>query len=169
MIYRHVYLAFVVALVLALAAVGCGSSSESSNSSPSTTESPSRTNLITPAKAKFIREADVICATMDKEQTAAVKAFLETHPEEKMSKSVEDAFTRTVGLRPVLAEAEELAALTPPSGDEDEVSAIIEGIKNAVAEAEKDPSSISKKAYGPFAAVDKMSRDYGFKVCSTAL
>ena len=167
MVYRHTYPATLfILLALLMAGVGCGNSSGSSNS-------PSNTNddvgTLSPTKTKFIREADEICRAMDKEQDAAIEAFLSTHPEGQMSKAMEVAFTKIVGLQPVLAQADELADLSPPSGDEKKVGEIIQGIEDAVAEAEKDPSSILKKAGGPFAEVDSMSEDYGFKVCSSAL
>lgn len=152
-------------LALAVVGAGCGNSSGSSNSSGASgaADAPAAT------KAKFIREADEICRAMDKEQDAAIEAFLSTHPEGQMSKAMEDAFTKVVGLQPVLTQADELADLSPPSGDKKQVEEIIQGIEDAVAEAEKDPSSILKEAGGPFAEVDSLSEAYGFKVCSSAL
>lgn len=165
MIHKNSYLALAIALALTWAAVGCGSSAGPSSSS---TQSDATTTP-SPAKAKFIREADAICAAMDKEQNAALQAFESTHPKLKSNEALEDTLIRTVGLPPVLAEAEELADLSPPGGDEKKIGEIIKGIENAVAAAEKNPDGILAKDYGPFAGVDGMAEDYGFKACSKVL
>ena len=63
-------------------------------------------------------------------------------------------------------QAEEIDALGAPSGDEEEVEAIVEALEAGAEEAEEDPGTIVEgKTSGPFAEANKLAGEYGFKVC----
>jgi hypothetical protein len=72
-----------------------------------------------------------------------------------------------LGLPQIQVEAEELDELGAPEGDEEQIDAIVAGIEDGLKKAEEDPISTNKSgAANPFAAVDKLTTDYGFKVCN---
>jgi hypothetical protein len=144
------------AMVLALVAVGC-----SSDTSATTDHAPTR--------AAFIKRADAVCERTDGEQKKGQIAFSEEHPKNS-TKPLEEEAVLTVGLPPVLEEAEELGELTPPQGDEARVEAIVKGLEEAVKKAEAKPSVLLREgSSGPFAEVFKLAREYGFKACATPL
>lgn len=134
--------------------VGCGSSGDS----------PPLT------KAEFIKQGDAICEKTDKKQTASLKSYSKQHPpKSNTSKAAQEKLITTVGLPPIQTEAEELAALSAPSGDEEEIDAIVEGIEKAVEKGEDDPSSLLTASGGPFEPVNKLAGNYGFKACNNVL
>lgn len=160
----------IVPVVLACIAVGCGGgSSDPARSSASATSSDvAATSALT--KAKFIKLGDAICAATDKKQNAAFKAYSAKHPGEKPGKASQEKVIVSVGLPPIHVEAEELAGLSAPGGDQAKISAIVQGIEAATAKAEKDPSSVLLRGVGnPFFEVDGLAREYGFKACASAL
>jgi hypothetical protein len=148
-------LGLITALVFASFAIGCGNSGDSS------------TAALT--KAEFIKRGDAICEKTDEAQKAGLKAYTEKHPKSQTTPTgVKDAVV-AAGLPPIQSEAEELAELGAPNGDEAEVEAIIKGIEDALARAEKDPGSLLKTEGNPFVGVDKLADEYGFKACNNAL
>jgi hypothetical protein len=154
--------AFQMLLVLAVAltgvASGCGRGDDGSDSS-SADALP---------KAVFIKRADAICEKADKVQEAGLQRAL-AKAEGSLAKAEEDKLVSSVGLPPIQTEAEELAELGAPSGDEEKVEAIVEGIEAAIEKAGENPHSVTGKAGNPFNQVDELARAYGFKVCSEAL
>jgi hypothetical protein len=158
-----------VAVMFALAAMsigaGCGSS-ESSSSDDATAATVTTNSDLT--KAELIKQGDEICEETDKAQEVGLKAYTQKHPEAQSDEKEQSKMVIAVGLPPIQEEAEELAALGAPSGDEDEVTAIVEGIEGAVEKGEDDPGSLLAGST-PFDAVDKLAAEYGFQVCKNAL
>jgi hypothetical protein len=147
-----------VALVIGMVLAGCGGGgSESQNSSAPL------------SKAELIKQGDVICGAADKKQEAGLQAYLKAHPGGPSNSAEQEKVILAVAIPPIQAEAEELGELEAPGADADKVTAIVEGIEAAVKKGEADPGSVSTAGEGPFAAVDKLAREYGFKVCSQAL
>jgi hypothetical protein len=137
---------------------GCGDSSRSSAE-----------DAAGPPKAAFIKSADAICQKADSKQKKAQIVFSEEHPETPTN-ALEEELALVGGLPPVQEEAEEIGKLTPPSGDEERVEAIVKGLEEAVAEAEAKPSLLLKgRSPGPFSEVTKLAREYGFNACATPL
>jgi hypothetical protein len=115
-------------------------------------------------KAEFIARADAICEKADERQAAALLAFEKKHPKSGSSKSWQEKIVLAAALPPVRSEAEELASLPAPSGDEERVKAIVVGMDEAAGEAGSEPSALLNEASaGPFTAVVKLAREYGFK------
>jgi len=57
-------------------------------------------------------------------------------------------------------------ALTPPSGDEDQVKSFLDAAQQALDKAEADPSLFFEGSQNdPFAKANKLASDYGLKVC----
>ena len=139
---------------MALVIPGCGGGSEAS--------SPA-------AKEAFIKRADAICTKTDGRQEAAQKAFLKKYPEATGTKLWEEKIALEAALPPVKVEAKELASLAAPSGDAGEIEAIVSSLEEAVKEGEAEPSVMLTKGPGPFAKLERLARDYGFKACALPL
>lgn len=148
MISRRLKVVAVLALfsVVSLIGVGCGGGSGSLS------------------KAEFIEQADAACEKADKAQLAAIPQVPISGSRD--SQANEEKVVLMAALPPVQKEAEEIAELGAPAGDEQEIAAIVKGIEDGVAKAEEDPINGLESA---FSAVDKRAAKYGFKACSEAL
>jgi hypothetical protein len=129
-------LTLLVAAALVMAGCGGGSSSVS--------------------KAEFVKAADAICRKADEAQVKALTAAEGKSEKEQIR----------AGLRTIQAAAEELAALEVPSGDEDEIAAIVAEMEAAVNKVESGSPSTLQEA---FTSVEKRAAKYGFKDCSEPL
>jgi hypothetical protein len=159
-------LGVVVLTALALAGVGCGSGdSDSTNSN----EPVSVTTDAELTKAELIAQGDKICEKTDKTQEKELKAYLQKNPEAESNPDGQKKMVLTAGIPPIQTEVEELAALGSPAGDEEEITAIVSGIEEAVEKGEEDPASLVSGSKNPFAVVDKLAGEYGFKACNNAL
>lgn len=144
---------------------GCGGSSSGSGSSDSGKDEASA-----PTKAEFLRSAEAICVQTDKVQDSELEDFRNKYPEADSSAEWNEKAVAAAGLPPVLDEAERLDGLTPPSGDEKEIEAIVVGLEEAVQEGMADPGTMLKKdSAGPFTGVVGLARGYGFKACARPL
>jgi hypothetical protein len=157
-----------VALVAVVAGCGGGGSTSSSSGGDSTgggsTEADSGG---APTKAAFIKEADKVCGDAENELTEEVTEFAKEHniPIEK-SEPNEDQQTelfQEVVLPNIARQAEELAALTPPEGDEGTIEDLTSTLESEVEEAE-DEGGVSDTA---LAGATKKARAYGFKICGS--
>ncbi|HEU4705948.1 MAG TPA: hypothetical protein VFS64_02035 [Solirubrobacterales bacterium] len=144
---------FGVAAVLAIAAIGCGSGGSSTESGLT--------------KAQFIKRGDAICHTARRRKTEALKAWTEA-PANK-GKTFEDWSTAelehvylTVALPPVKQASQELADLTPPTGDV-KAEEIVKSLAATVGALEENPRAALKGA--PYYHTDKLAQAYGFKAC----
>jgi hypothetical protein len=81
----------------------------------------------------------------------------------------EEKLVLEAALPPVKAEARELGDLPAPSRDEREIEAIITGLEEAVKKGESEPAVMITKGPGPFAKLEKLAREYGFKACALPL
>lgn len=120
-------------------------------------------------KAEFIKQADAICDKADQVQKAELNSYLKENPKATSSPAKEEEMVVAVGLPPIGDEAEELDELGVPSGDEEEVAAIVEGIEDALEQSEADPKPLTEGNEGAFVEVDKLAKEYGLKSCSSAL
>jgi len=150
-------LSLAACVVLALVAAGCGSDGDS------TAADESSASL---SKAEFIKKGDEICKETDKIQNKDIRLYLVENPGSSGKKEDVEKVIK-VGLQQIKVEAEELEALGAPEGDEEKIEAIVAGIEDGMKKAEEDPVSTNKSGPGnPFATVDKLTTDYGFKVCN---
>jgi hypothetical protein len=142
---------------MAFSLAGCGGGGDKQSGAPSV------------GKEAFIKRADAICMKTDGQQKAAQKAFLKKYPEASATKLWEEKLVLAAALPPVKAEAEELANLAPPSGDEQRIEAIVTGLEEAVEKGEAEPGVLVTKGAGPFASLERLAREYGFKACALPL
>ena len=98
---------------LALAATGCGGSSEAE---PTIT------------KAQFVKRGDEICTKSDNHQSVRLVAWQKKHPKSGSTKPWQEKILLEAALPPVKVEIGELAALPVPAGDAAKVKAIVDDI-----------------------------------------
>jgi hypothetical protein len=171
---RRFALALFAALVIGVVAVGCGGGDSSSSGSTSDTtassggsSTESESSGPAPTKAAFIKEADAICGKADAAMTEEITDFakengipFEEEPSEDQQVEIFDA----VVLPNIAQQAEEIAALTPPEGEEATVEDITDTLSSEVAEAEEadgipDESTLEEAS--------KKAKAYGLKTCGS--
>lgn len=111
-------------------------------------------------KAELIEQGDAICERGRTKAEAEIGRKLKSNA----SKAEASEVIISVSLPAIQAQTEEMGALDAPSGDEAEIEAIVQSVKDAVAAAEKNPSLLSEKG-SPFVKADKLATQYGFKAC----
>jgi hypothetical protein len=158
------------ALALAALAAGCGGGGGSEGSDSTAADSGGSDTNGAPAltKAEFIKQGDEICTKNVAKFAKAVTEFMNDNgidPNAGPSQEQEEELLSEVVLPQFREEAEELDALGPPKGEEQEVEEIISGVEEIVAEGEEDPSTVTGSD-DPFADVNQKAKDFGFKVCS---
>ncbi len=129
--------------MLAFAGAGCGGGGGDDTTSA-------------PTKAEFIKQADAVCADVNAEVESGFKALGDSPSDEQVEK-----FVNEVSIPQIQHQIDEIGAMTPPAGDEDQVNAILDGW----GEANKASEDIHAGT-DPFADVDKLSTAYGFKECN---
>lgn len=147
-----------VAALVALAALvaGCGGGGDTTD------------ETVTLTKAEFIKQGDAICKEGNEEIEEGFEEYAEENDLPKNKEpSTEDGIevTETVILPNVQQQAEEIRELGAPEGDEDQVDELLTSLEDAVAEGEDDPEALFSGDTDPFADVNQLANDYGFKVC----
>jgi flagellum-specific peptidoglycan hydrolase FlgJ len=186
-------LVLMLAALLALAAIvaGCGgggsSSSSGESSSSSSVESESSSDGSSsdesgsdeesgsddsggaaPTKAAFIKEADGICgkadAAMSKEITEFAKENGIATEEEEPSEDQQIEILHSVVLPNLAKQAEDVAALTPPAGEEETVEEIVETLSSEIQEAEEADGVPDEST---LAEARKKAQAYGLTICGS--
>jgi len=117
-----------------------------------------------PTKAEFVKQADAICAETDKTQRVGLADYQQENPGSESNEAGQSKAIVEVGLPPIRQEAEELAALEAPSGDEEKIEALVTEIEKAIEKSEADPTLLLG-AENPFDQATKLATEYGFKAC----
>lgn len=166
MLKRKLVLALAAMLALAAVVVGCGGGgSSSSGSTTSTDAGSSGSGGEAPTKAVFVKEADKVCGEAEDELTKEVEAFAkENGIEEEPSNEQQAEIFQTMVLPNIAKQGEELAALTPPEGDEETIEDLTDTLAEEVAEAEEETGV---PADNTLAGATKQAREYGFRVCGS--
>ncbi len=163
--------AALVALVALVAVVtGCGGGSSSSSTGGGSTSGGSTeadSSGAAPTKATFIEEADKVCGDAEDELTEEIVEFAEEHniPIEKgePTEGQQTELFQDVVLPNIARQAEELAALTPPEGDEETIEDLTSTLEGEVTEAEEE-GGVSETA---LQGATKKAKAYGFKTCGS--
>ncbi|MGN6275393.1 MAG: hypothetical protein ACTHNP_05600 [Solirubrobacterales bacterium] len=146
---------FAALAVLALIVAGCGSSSST------TTET---TNALT--KAEFVKKGNAICAKGNEEIEEGFEEFRKEQgfsKKQEPSKAQLEEAVETVIIPKIGKEVESIRALGPP---DEEAEAVVAAAEEALEKGEEDPSVFLKpESAGPFAKVNKLSREYGLTKC----
>lgn len=142
-------------LAFGLVAAGCGSSDDGTDT----------TATATITKAELIKKADAICAAGNKaneeaaEEAAEEAGFkLEDATDEQLRGLIAD-----IVVPGVREQAEEIASLGAPEGDEDQVAAVVAAVEEGVDALEADPNEALEGE--PFSEASELAGEYGFKVC----
>ena len=163
-------LVLTLSAVLALVAVvaGCGGGGSSSSSTTSTDGGSTDAGGEAPTKAVFIKEADAICGEDEDELVKEVENFAEEKgieiKKEEPSKDLQAELFREVVLPNIGRQADDIAALTPPEGDEETIEELTDTLSSEVAEAEEEGGV---PAQDTLAGATKQAKAYGFKVCGS--
>jgi hypothetical protein len=152
-------------LVIGLVAAGCGSSDDSTTGG--STEG-GETSTASISKPELIKQGDEICTASNKEMEEQAEEFAEEEgvdTENPTTEQQEEVITQVIAPG-IQSQAEEIAALGAPEGEEDEVGAIVTAVEGAATEVEEDPSLlIEGEGAGPFGKANELATEYGFKVC----
>lgn len=145
-------------LAIALIVAGCGGSS----SDDSTTSTASIT------KAELIKQGDAICQSGNKEIEAGFEEFakengLEENQEPSEAQAAE--ISETVLLPSIQKQIDAIRALGAPSGEEEEVSKILDTVEEEIEAAEEEPEALITTNTTPFKQGNELAQEYGFKVC----
>lgn len=158
-----------LALAAGLIAAGCGDDDDETTTTSSTTTAATGATGATGAatgeplsQAEFIKEADAICAAGDKKINAAGQQLGPGKPSDQEF----EQFTTETLVPEIQAQIDAIRALTPPEGDEDEVSAILDAAQGAVDQLDQDPSLLNEQSGDdPFKEANQLAKDYGLKEC----
>jgi ABC-type glycerol-3-phosphate transport system substrate-binding protein len=145
-------------LAVAVVAAGCGGSDDSSSATTETAAALS--------KAEFIKQADAICTKGNESIETEANEFAEENNvnTKKPKRAQQEEVIIDVVAPGVRRQGEEIAELGAPSGDEEEIDAIVAAVEEGADELEEDPGLlISGK--NPLAKGSKMADSYGLKVC----
>jgi hypothetical protein len=160
-------LAAVIAAGLIVA--GCGDDDEETTTAATTTETGA-TGATGAAggeplsKQEFIRQADEICREGDRQiDQEAEESFGGQEPE---AAELEEFATEVV-VPNIQQQLDGIRSLTPPEGDEDEISAIVDAAQDGVDELEADPGKLTQgqDAGGAFTEANRLAQEYGLKEC----
>lgn len=144
-----VFLVVLLALSASLVLVACGSSDNSSDA---------------PTKAEFITQADAICAKGD---AAIQKAALDQFGANAPNKAQIADFLSTTEIPNIEQQAADLRELTPPSGDEDTIDALLNSLDDGISTIKDDPAG-SISGANPLADANKQAKAYGLKSCGAS-
>lgn len=160
------FFVLVAALSALLLVGGCGDSDDSATGS-SDGEVTVETGSL--SKAAFVKQANKICLeTQKKFQIEAVR-FIERagkNPPKPTEASPEEELTETIVVKNFQDQVDELASLGAPSGDEEEISAILNALQQEVDNASEDPATFIKSE-GSFGKAPKLASAYGLTECAT--
>jgi hypothetical protein len=168
---RKLSAALLALIAVALAAAGCGGGGSSSGGTTGGSNTGGSTESESdgggPTKVAFIKEGDQVCSKAESELTKEVKEFAKEHNiplgGEAPSEAQQIELFQQVILPNIGKQGEELAALTPPAGDEATVEELTSTLEDEVKEAEEE-GGLGEKA---LAGATKLAKAYGFKTCGS--
>jgi hypothetical protein len=153
---KRLIVLLVGALAGALLIAGCGSSDNSESTASLT-------------KAEFIKQADSICGTTEKQSEKEFEEFFEEEgfsKNKEPSKEVQEQAVEEIIAPGIASQLEEIRALGFPEGqDGEEAEAIVESAEEDVEEVEEEPSALFSGS--TFKKTNEEARAYGLKVCGS--
>ena len=168
-------LIFVVVVALPMLTIGCGDGDDSNTeASDQSTTSEISVDTGSLSKAQFIKRADAFCKSNRSQFERRLFAYLKNVGQdtsqvgEKAQAAAAKAALETIYLPIREKQITEIGALGAPSGDEDEIVAILEAMQNGFETSKEDPLEFvqaSDPDYRPFAAAEKLATAYGFDSC----
>lgn len=170
--------AIIATAICALAVLGCGGSSSSADQTAgdggsSKAAASSETNS-TLTKSEFLKQANAVCANVEKEVQGKVAAYLKSKGIKEIGegKSPDEAeaqqseVVEKFGLPALRKQQTEIEALGPPSQDEAQVKAYLAALEEGIEEGERKPALVYSSSLKALAASDKIAAELGLKACS---
>jgi hypothetical protein len=148
------------ALAIALIVAGCGGGGSDNEVTASSI-----------TKAEFLKKADAVCERGNEQTQADVAAYVEEKNfslSKKQTPAQYTAFIEAVLVPNVNKEIEEIRDLGAPSGDEDQVEAILSALEDAVAKAQKESKAVVQERTDLFGRASELAKEYGLKACGQA-
>ncbi len=117
-------------------------------------------------KAVFIKKGETICAAVPNEYRSLAISLEKEREAAKKPKATVPEIAEKAAIPPLKTAAAKMGSLSPPAGDEQKVEAIVAALENAAQGFEEDPNSEFGGPKSPFAEFQKLTKEYGLKVCS---
>jgi hypothetical protein len=143
-------------LAAGLIAAGCGGDDDDDTAAATPTPGGEP-----PSKSEFIQEADAICSEGDQEIDQAAEQLGPGRPSDQEL----EQFTTGTLVPGIQQQIDDLRALTPPAGDEEEISQFLDSAQQALDELEQDPALLLS-GDDPFVEVRQFGERYGFEACA---
>jgi hypothetical protein len=158
---------FICAAAMVAAIAGCGGGGAADSAAKATGADSSANAASSPpdTKAEFIKRGDTICAKVPKNYREMLSA-LEKKNKAKKEETPKDEATLKAEVPPLHTAVKEFEELGSPSGGEHEAEQIIASLETAAAGLEAKPGSELAGPKSPFAEFQKLTKEYGFKLCS---
>jgi ABC-type lipoprotein release transport system permease subunit len=137
----------VAGLAVAAVAAGCGGGDDNSD-----------TTTVSLTKAEWIAKADAICQQGDQQIEAAAK---QAFGNQKPTAAAVQQFATGTALPNTQSQIDQIRALGAPSGDEDQVSKILDTVQADIDKA-KAAGDVEEST---FADGNALAKQYGLKVC----
>jgi hypothetical protein len=135
-------------VLLALLAAGCGDDDDEGQEAQA------------PTKAEFIEQGDKICADADQ---ALADVASEQYPEGPPTGDDAVAFAEEVFIPNLQGQHDDLAALTPPAGEEDAMADLLAALQTGIDEIAADPENfVQSDALEDASAA---AADFGYRSC----
>jgi hypothetical protein len=146
-------------LITTLLVTGCGDDGDS-------VEAGSLT------KSKFIEKADAICEANSEEIQEEFARYLEVKSKKSKGASTEDLLddhaaeiVNTIAIPHFEEEVDRIGQLGAPSGDEEEVTAILIAMDQVIEKATEQPKAFIQSG-ASFGKAAKLARSYGLTACA---
>jgi hypothetical protein len=153
----RIFAALIGALAIVLVATGCGGGGDSTEVTAASI-----------SKAQFIKQAEAICESGNKQLQIDFAAFLKNNAGiEHPTEATYAELVNTVVAPDIEREVEELRELGAPSADLDQVQAMLDAREESVALAEEDPQAVTHNSEKVFAKASKLAKEYGMETCAT--
>jgi hypothetical protein len=165
---RKIVLMLAALLALAALVAGCGGGGSSSGSTSDTTSTETTDSSgEAPTKAVFIKEGDKICTDDEAELNKEIEAFAKEKgisTSEEPAEALQIELFHELVLPNIAQQAEDLAALTPPEGDEATIEELTDTLSEEVEAAEEESGLPGEET---LKGATDMAKAYGFKSCGS--
>jgi hypothetical protein len=142
-----------ISLLLAiLIASGCGGGGDDTSTS-------------TVTKTVLIKKGDAICKKSEEQFQAQVLGYFKLLKGKSATKAQERQIVADYQLPGLQDQVKELEKLGAPDGEDEQVEAILDGMRAVLAEGRNDPRANLAASSAPLAESADQARKYGFKVC----
>jgi hypothetical protein len=145
-------------VVIAIVAAGCGSGGDGSTD----------TTVVVLTKTQYIKQGDAICKKGSESLSKEAEEFAEANnvDTEKPTKQQQEEVIETVVGPALQAQADELAELGAPAGEEARTAAIVDALETGATELEDNPGALlESNGKGPLDKANELANEFGFKQC----